>query len=52
MKVSLKNKQKDCTAYGLKFDGKGVCECDKKTVQSLIDSGVVVEVKAAKKDSK
>ena len=49
MKVSLKTKKKDCTAYGLKFDAKGVCDCDKKLVQSLIDSGVVVEVKATKK---
>ena len=48
MKVSLKSKQKDCTAYGLKFDDKGVCECDKKVVQSLIDADLVVEVKATK----
>ena len=45
MKVSLKSKDKDCKAFGLEFDSNGVCDCDKKIVQSLLDTGVVVEVK-------
>ena len=45
MKVSLKSKEKNCKAYGLEFDDKGVCDCDKKIVQSLLDTGVIVEVK-------
>ena len=49
MKVSLKNKQKDCTAYGLKFDTKGVCDVDKGVVKSLLDSGALIEVKAKAK---
>ena len=49
MKVSLKNKQKDCKAYGLQFDSKGVCDVDKGVVKSLIDSGALIEVKASKK---
>ena len=48
MKVSLKSKQKDCKAYGLLFDDKGVCDADKKLVQSLLDTGVLVEIKSKK----
>jgi len=52
MKVSLKTKKKDCTEYGLKFDNKGVCDCDKKLVQSLLDAGAVVEVKTSRSAKK
>ena len=48
MKVSLKSKKTNCKAYGLSFDDKGVCDADKKVVQSLLDSGALVEVKAKK----
>ncbi len=46
MKVSLKNKKTDCKEYGLNFDSKGICEADKKVVESLIDAGLLVEVKS------
>ena len=50
MKVTLKDKKADCSAYGLKFDAKGVCDAAKDSgVDALIKSGVVVEVKAKKK---
>jgi len=49
MKIKLKNESKSCRAYGLDFDVQGVCDCDKELVKSLIDSGVVVEVKAKTK---
>ena len=43
MKVTLASKKKDCTAYGLKFDSKGVCDAGKDSgVEALIASGVVV----------
>lgn len=48
MKVSLKTEQANCTAYGLIFDDRGVCEADQELVQSLLDSGALVEVKAKK----
>tara|TARA_R110002096_G_C14173600_1_gene686175 strand:+ start:229 stop:381 length:153 start_codon:yes stop_codon:yes gene_type:complete len=49
MKVSLRNGKKDCTVYGLKFDSDGVCECKKEVAQSLIDTGILVEVTATLK---
>jgi hypothetical protein len=48
MKIKLTNKKTNCKAYGLFFDDKGVCECKKEMVQSLIDSGHVEEVKPKK----
>ena len=45
MKISLKSKDKDCRAYGLTFDSGGVCDCDPKVVESLLDAGLVVEAK-------
>ena len=49
MKVKLANEQVNCRAYGLNFDDKGECTADDKLVQSLVDSGVLVEVKAKAK---
>ena len=48
MKVTLSSKEANCTKYGLKFDLYGVCECDKDVAQSLLDTGVLLEVKEAK----
>lgn len=58
MKVSLPNKKPNCRAYGLEFDLHGVCEVDKKTIQSLLDVSKLLEVeeveevKAPKKSKK
>ena len=52
MKVSLKSGNANCRAYGLEFDCEGVAECDKEVAQSLIDTGVLVEVKSVKKARK
>ena len=55
MKVSLPNKSPNCRANGLEFDLHGVCEVDKKTIQSLLDVDKlfeVEEVKAPKKPKK
>ena len=52
MKVSLANKKTNCRAYGLTFDIEGVCEADAEVVKSLIDNGVLVEIKSAKKVKK
>ena len=49
MKIKLANDKKSCRAYGLDFDDKGVCECDKALAKSLIDTGAVIEVKAKSK---
>ena len=49
MKVSLTSGHANCKVYGLQFDLHGVCESDKDTVQSLLDAGVLVEVKPEKK---
>jgi|TARA_R100000501_G_scaffold13697_1_gene25167 hypothetical protein len=48
MKVQLASKEVNTTAYGLKFNDKGVCDVDKKTVQSLLDAGLVEEAKKQK----
>ena len=48
MKVSLSSKKANCTEYGLKFDLYGVCECEKDIAKSLLDTGVLIEVKEAK----
>ncbi len=48
MKVSLANKTANATVYGMKFDENGVCDVDKKVAQSLLDTGVLVEVVAKK----
>lgn len=48
MKVSLPNKTPNVNAYGMTFDDDGVCEIDKKLVQSLLDAGLLVD-SAAKK---
>ena len=52
MKVSLTSGQANCRVYGLEFDLHGICESNKETVQSLIDTGVLVEVKPEKKSKK
>ena len=52
MKVSLKSGHANCKVYGLEFDLHGVSECDKDIAQSLIDTGVLVEVKSEKKPKK
>lgn len=49
MFIKLKNKNINCRAFGLSFDEKGVCEVDKKIVQSLLDTGAVVETKKSAK---
>ena len=45
MKVQLASKEVNTTAYGLKFNNKGICDADKKIVQSLLDAGLVEEAK-------
>lgn len=52
MKVSLPSKAANCRAYGLEFDLKGIAEADTKVVQSLIDTGALIEVKPVKKAAK
>tara|TARA_R110000782_G_scaffold70087_1_gene140885 strand:+ start:337 stop:495 length:159 start_codon:yes stop_codon:yes gene_type:complete len=52
MKVSLTSGQANCRVYGLEFDLHGVSECEKEVAQSLIDTGVLVEVKPEKKSKK
>ena len=49
MKIKLLNGNKNCTAYGIKFNGDGIAEAEQKVVQSLLDARLVVEVKAVKK---
>ena len=48
MKVSLKQPVSDVIVYGFKFDANGECECDVKVAQSLLDTGILVEVKTVK----
>ena len=48
MKVQLKNKAANCRMYGLEFDCEGIAEEKPEVVKSLIDSGVLVEVKTKK----
>jgi hypothetical protein len=48
MKVSLKSKEANCRSYGLEFDCEGIAEAKPEVVKSLIDSGVLVEVKSKK----
>ena len=48
MKVSLASKKVSVTEYGFIFDDKGICECDAKVAQSLIDTGILIEIKATK----
>ena len=52
MKVSLKNKAANCRAYGLEFDCEGIAEARPELVQSLIDTGALIEVKPVKKARK
>jgi hypothetical protein len=49
MKVTLKTKEANCRKYGLEFDLLGECEVESKVVQSLLDAGALVEVKAERK---
>ena len=48
MKVSLFNKKPNCRVYGLEFDLHGECECDAKVAESLIETGILVEIKPEK----
>ena len=52
MRVSLAAKQFNVKVYGLEFDLIGECEAEQKVVQSLLDTGVLVEVKPEKKSKK
>lgn len=52
MRVSLAAKQFNVKVYGLEFDLIGECEAEQKVVQSLLDTGVLVEVKPEKKSRK
>lgn len=52
MKVQLQDKKENCRAYGLDFDADGVANAEKDVVQSLIESGALVEVKPARKAKK
>jgi hypothetical protein len=49
MKVTLKTKEANCRVYGLEFDLLGECEVEEKVAKSLLDAGLLVEVKAERK---
>ena len=49
MKVILANKKTNCRAYGIDFNDKGVAECKKELVESLLATGVLLEVKVVTK---
>ena len=48
MKVSLPDNAANVRAYGMDFDEDGVCDIDKKIVQSLLDAELLVETTVKK----
>lgn len=52
MKVQLQDKKENCRAYGLDFDEAGIANVDQEVVQSLLDTGTLIEVKPARKPKK
>lgn len=52
MKVKLASDKKNCYAFGFNFDENGECETTQKIAQSLLDTGVLVEVKTKRTTKK
>jgi len=52
MKVTLANKKTNCRAYGIDFNENGLAEVKPAVAESLIATGVLIEVKAAVKAAK